>query len=233
MSEAGEQRAYLLHLRRYTDTRSIIELFTEYLGRVAVVARSGGKRSPNYLHFKPAQVSWRGQGELKTLISFESLPMLSAPLAGTASFCGLYVNELVQRLVPVADPCLTLFQSYETCLAQLGSAASNGALEAALRRFELCLLAEMGVGLEFTHCAGSGEPIDPEGAYRWVQESGFELSSEAPAPKRRVFAGQDLLAIAAGDFSTPQTLRAAKTISRLSLGPLLGGKPLKSREFFQ
>lgn len=233
MSEAEGQRAYLLHLRRYTDTRSILELFTECLGRVAVVARTSGKRPPNFLHFKPAQASWRGQGNLKTLISYENLPSPPAPLVGTASYCGLYVNELIQRLVPVADSCLSLFRAYETCLTQLGGTPSGGDLESALRRFELKLLAEMGVGLEFTICATSGEPVHPERAYRLVQESGFEPSIEAPAPKRNVFAGRDLLAIAAGDFTTPETLRAAKAITRLSLAPLLGGKPLKSREFFQ
>lgn len=233
MPDAEGQRTYLLHMRRYTDTRSILELFTEHLGRMAVVARTGGKRSPHYLHFKPAQVSWRGQGELKTLVSYESLPIHTSPLLGTATYCGLYVNELLQRLVPVADPCLTLFQAYETCLTHLGKATSGGGLESALRRFELELLAEMGVSLEFSVCASSGEPVDPEKAYRLVQESGFEPSLEVPEPKRKVFAGQDLLAIAERDFSTPETLRAAKTITRLSLAPLLGSKPLKSREFFQ
>lgn len=233
MVEAEVQRAYLLHLRRYTDTRSILELFTEGQGRVAVVARSGGKRSPNYLHFKPAQASWRGQGSLKTLLSYESLPSHSAPLVGTASYCGLYTNELLQRLLQPGDPCPPLFYAYEACLKQLGEGSSNGDLESALRRFELHLLAEMGVGLDFAACASSGEPLDLDSSYRLVQESGFEPSGEAPEPRRGVFAGRDLLAIAAGDFSTPETLRTAKIVTRLSLAPLLGSKALKSREFFQ
>lgn len=226
-------RAYLLHLRRYTDTRSILELFTASLGRMALVARTGGKRSANYLHFKPAQVFWRGQGELKTLISYESLPAVAGPLSGSASFCGLYINELIQRLLPIADPYPSLFKAYEDCLTQLSAARGGADLEVALRRFELIFLRDLGLGLDFEHCAESGKPLNSKGAYRLVHEFGFESSAEPPELRRGVFAGRILLAIAAEDFSTPDARRVAKAIARASFSRLLGGKPLKSREFFQ
>jgi len=41
------------------------------------------------------------------------------------------------------------------------------------------------------------------------------------------------LALAAGDFTDPDVLKTAKNISRKALAPLLGSKPLKSRELFR
>jgi DNA repair protein RecO (recombination protein O) len=39
-----------------------------------------------------------------------------------------------------------------------------------MRRFELALLGHLGYGVDFLHCAGSGEPVDDTMTYRYSGE---------------------------------------------------------------
>ncbi|MCG6298758.1 DNA repair protein RecO C-terminal domain-containing protein, partial [Vibrio vulnificus] len=101
--------------------------------------------------------------------------------------------------------------------------------EPALRRFELALLAAMGYGVDFLHCAGTGEPIDPQMTYRYREQKGFIASVRRD---NLTFLGNELIAISERRFLTKEQLQAAKRFTRIALKPYLGGKPLKSRELF-
>ena len=100
----------------------------------------------------------------------------------------------------------------------------------ALRRFELALLGHLGYGVNFTHCAGSGEPVDDTMTYRYREEKGFIASVVID---NKTFTGRQLKALNAREFPDADTLRAAKRFTRMALKPYLGGKPLKSRELFR
>lgn len=86
-------------------------------------------------------------------------------------YSGLYVNELLARVLAQNIPYQTLFFEYLTCLQVL--AASEYTPEHALRRFELSLLSHLGYGVDFLHCAGSGEPVADSMTYRYREEKGF------------------------------------------------------------
>ncbi|MCV6070545.1 DNA repair protein RecO, partial [Escherichia coli] len=87
---------------------------------------------------------------------------------------GLYLNELLSRVLENGTSYSVLFFEYLSCLQIL--AASDTTPEAALRRFELALLTQLGYGLDFLHCAGSGEPVSDSMTYRYREEKGFIAS---------------------------------------------------------
>ncbi len=168
-----------------------------------------------------------GKGEIKTLINADPVS-LALPLTGTVLYSGLYLNELTARVLEFGTPYSSLFFDYLSCLQIL--AASEHTPEFALRRFELALLSYLGYGVDFLHCAGSGEPVSDTMTYRYREEKGFIGSLVVD---QLSFTGKQLKSLASREFPDADTLKAAKRFTRLALKPYLGGKPLKSRELFR
>jgi len=217
--------AYLLHSRPFSETSLIVELFTESHGRVSAVAK-GVKRKNNINKsllqpFRPLLVSWRGHGELKTLIRIDS-PTLALPLSRDFLYSGLYLNELTLRLLAkeVCHP-----QIYSAYHATLISLSKQNDLEISLREFEISLLAELGHGASFSHDVDGGV-FEPNWRYDYLPEQGFIARVDG------LFLGQVLINIAKHQFCDKITKNQAKQYTRLALAPLLGHKPLHSRELF-
>lgn len=226
----SRQRALVLHRLPYRETSLLVDLFTEQQGRIRLVAL-GARRQRSTLKgalqvFTPLQVQWRGAGTLKTLKQAEALS-LSLPLTGRALYSALYVNELLCRLLVPDVSYEALFGQYLQTLCQL--AASDGQYEPILRCFEFALLQALGYGVDFQRCAATGTAVQDQLRYRYQADYGFVTATVA---SKDSFSGQQLLALAAGQFSDAPTLRAAKIFSRLALKPYLGSRPLKSRELF-
>ena len=217
--------AYLLHTRPLCENSLIVELITETHGRIAAVA-NGAKRKNSATKsllqpFRPVLVSWRGLGDLKTIVRIES-PTLSLPLKREFLYSGLYLNELLLRLLGKEDPQPQVYSSYHATLMAL---AKQQDIESSLRMFELSLLGELGHGFTLTF-DNTGHPIQPDWQYRYHAELG--LMSKVGGK----FSGQHLLAIAKHDFCDKITRNQAKALTRQALAPLLGSKPLYSRQLF-
>ncbi|OTA19401.1 DNA repair protein RecO [Xenorhabdus beddingii] len=227
----GWQRAFVLHGRPYSETSLLLDFFTENEGRVRVLAKGARSRRSHLKGclqpFTPLLIRWSGRGEIKTLRDAEPIS-LALPLTGSVLYSGLYVNELLSRVVEQGTAYPALFFDYLQCLQVL--AASEYTPEYALRRFELALLTNMGYGVDYLHCAGSGEPVSDAMTYRYREEKGFIASLVID---HYSFTGYELKALAVGEFPDPATLKAAKRFTRIALKPYLGGKPLKSRELFR
>ncbi|MBS0878200.1 MULTISPECIES: DNA repair protein RecO [unclassified Tatumella] len=227
----GWQRAFVLHSRPYSETSLLLDLFSESEGRVRVLAKGArSKRSQlkgTLQPFTPLLVRWSGKGDIRTLRSAEAIS-LALPLSGTYLYCGLYVNELLSRMLGQEIPFSELFFDYLHCIQ--GLAAATGSAEPVLRRFELAVLGHLGYGVDFLHCAGSGEPVSETMTYSYRDEKGFIASLVVT---QRSFTGRHLLALYARDFPDGDTLKAAKRFTRIALKPYLGGKPLKSQELFR
>ncbi|HDL7824197.1 TPA: DNA repair protein RecO [Yersinia enterocolitica] len=227
----GWQRAFVLHGRPYSETSLMLDLFTEGEGRMRVLAKGARGRRSNLKGclqpFTPLLVRWTGRGEVKTLRSAEPVS-LALPLTGSMLYSGLYVNELLSRVLEHQTNYSALFFDYLHCLQSL--AGSDGSPEYALRQFELAILAHLGYGVDFLHCAGSGQPVSDTMTYRYREEKGFIASLVVD---HYSFTGRQLLALANREFPDADTLRAAKRFTRIALKPYLGGKPLKSRELFR
>lgn len=228
--ETTPQSALLLHARPFRDGSLLVELFTAEVGRLGAVARgvggqrrSAAERRALLQPFQPLWVSWYGRGELKTMQQLEARAA-PLPLRGRALFSGLYLNELLSRLLQREDPHPQLFADYEEALQQL---AEGEPLDLVLRRFELRLLEGLGYGFSLTEDAG-GEPVQAQASYSFDGEAGLcRLSQASPHTLR----GEDLLDFAAGHF-TDSSRRALKQLCRLALRPHLGDRPLKSRQLF-
>ncbi|EMT6577609.1 MULTISPECIES: DNA repair protein RecO [Providencia] len=228
---SGWQRAFVLHSRPYSETSLLLDFFTEGEGKIRLLAK-GARRNRSPLRgclqpFTPLLIRWGGKGEIKTLINADPVS-LALPLTGTVLYSGLYLNELTARVLEFGTPYSALFFDYLSCLQIL--AASEHTPEFALRRFELALLSYLGYGVDFLHCAGSGEPVADTMTYRYREEKGFIGSLVID---QLSFTGKQLKALASREFPDADTLKAAKRFTRLALKPYLGGKPLKSRELFR
>lgn len=224
-----------MHMRPYTDTRIILELLTQQHGRCAAVARLSKKNKAQFQPFIPSWVQFFGKSELKTLTDMETFAAERVVLEGKVSFCGLYLNELILRLLPQAEVCTEAFALYEFCLARLWTATTVSHAEQHLRRFEFELLQDLGYGLDF-NCSVDGEPLLAQQRYRFEAERGFVRlpgsAAKSVGTSGEVFNGQDLICIGRGDYASEATTRAAKYLARKVISPLLGGRPLKSRELF-
>ncbi|WP_034947039.1 DNA repair protein RecO [Erwinia oleae] len=227
----GWQRAFVLHGRPWSETSLMLDLFSENYGRIRVVAKGArAKRSSlkgALQPFTPLLVRWGGRGEVKTLRGAEPIS-LALPLSGMTLYCGLYVNELLSRVLEQETAFTELFYDYLHCLQALASA--SGSPEPALRRFELAMLGHLGYGIDFLHCAGSGEEVTDAMTYTYREERGFTASL---VMGNKTFTGRELRALSERSFPDRDTLRAAKRFTRMALRPYLGGKPLKSQELFR
>jgi DNA repair protein RecO (recombination protein O) len=221
--------AYVLHSRAYRETSAIIDLLTLAHGRVSVVAR-GVRRSRKGAGppapFGRLSVGCSGRGQLLTLTGCD--PVSHRWLTGEALYAGLYLNELLLRLLRDDDAHPRLFDGYERALDGL----LGGAAEPALRLFERLLLKECGYEITFAFDAESGEAVVHAASYRFVPDIGFHAVNEA-ADGRLVFSGATLLAIAADDYADVNVRRAAKQIMRSALAPHLGDRPIGSRALYR
>ncbi|WP_137818869.1 DNA repair protein RecO [Pseudomonas sp. 2FG] len=224
MTPASAQPAFVLHSRAYRESSALVDFLTPQ-GRLRAVLRGArGKAGTLARPFVPVEVEFRGRGELKTVGRLESAGVPHW-LHGDALFSGLYLNELLIRLLPVEDPQPILFEHYGMTLAAL---AAGRPLEPLLRAFEWRLLDELGYGFTLAEDL-SGQPIAPDGLYRLQPDAGLEPVAQL---QPGLFQGAELLAMAAADWTAPGALAAAKRLMRQALAPHLGGRPLVSRELF-
>lgn len=221
------QPAYLLHQHAWRETSRILEIFSRDHGRLGLVAR-GARRPRSPLHgvlqpFQPLLISWVGGGELGTLSGAESGAVPLLPLRGPALLSAFYLNELLLRLLPRHDSQAPLYMQYAQTLAQLPVDPAP-----ALRVFEKHLLAALGYGLNLTHAADDGAPLQPALRYRYDPERG-----PLPAGAREMessISGATLLALASERFEDRETLREARDLLRAALERQLAGRPLRTRE---
>ena len=112
------QLAYVLHSRAYRENSALVDFLTPQ-GRLRAVLRSArGKAGTLARPFVPLEVEFRGRGELKNVGRMESAG-LSTWLNGEALFSGLYLNELLIRLLPAEDPHPAVFEHYAATLLAL------------------------------------------------------------------------------------------------------------------
>ncbi|WKE66426.1 DNA repair protein RecO [Gallaecimonas kandeliae] len=216
--------AYVLHRRPYLDDAALAELLLDDDSRAGAVVRGmAAKKSHKRAAMQPfvlLELSLAGQGDLKNARAIE----VKRPhgLAGNALYAGFYINELLVRLVPRGADTDGLFALYQQTLLAL----ATGEVEPVLRRFELSLCHRLGYGIDLWRDS-EGRPLTPEGRYQLQPELGLVADLKGP------YAGQQLLAMAQDHWQEEAVRRTAKQFCRALLAPLLGDKPLKSRELFR
>lgn len=228
------QQAYVLHSRPYRDTSLLIDFFTPDYGRVAAVARGVRQRKTRTRSllnpFTRLLISLQGKSDLKLLTAVEADNYFFS-LRGEQLYSGFYLNELLVRLLPEADAQEHLFATYQHSLLTLQQA---GELEPVLRSFELELIQDLGYGLDFTHDALNGNPIKTDAEYCFDAQRGFSEvdDNRQVANGEFVVPGRAIIDIAVRNFSDNITRLYAKQLCRRMLKPLLGNRPLASRDLF-
>ena len=224
----ANQPGYVLHSTWYKETSLIVDLFTRDHGRVALVAK-GAKRPYSKLRgvlqtFQPLSVGWSGKSELRTLTAAEWVGGL-VPLEKSALLCGFYLNELLLKLLAREDPHPALFDHYTATLHEL---AQTDAIPIALRKFELALLRETGVGGDLSTCMMTGREVQPGLDYVVDPEHGPRPARNADVWPR--VSGQTLLDMAHENYSDAGTQMQSKFLMRFLLAHHLGGVQIKTRQ---
>ncbi|KUJ71885.1 DNA repair protein RecO [Thiomicrospira sp. WB1] len=235
MAQAITQSGYVLHQKAYRETSALVTFFTPEQGKLTAVVRglrSGQKgaaaKRALCQPFQPLHLSWReGRGELVTLHSMEAAG-IRFPLMGEASYCGLYVNELMYRLLYPGVAMTPFYRAYEQTLYQLADAKDRAQQAWQLRQFEWVLLDQLGVRIEFRQSL-DGQPIDPHAHYAFAPDAGFwpvgPNSIELTVP------GHCLLAFAQGDYDAA-CQKPWRFIFRTALTQALNGQPIQARALF-
>ena len=225
------QQGYILHSRPYRETSLLLEVFTPEFGRVGLVARGvRGKKSKNQGEIQPLVpllFSWRGKGELYTLVSAEPRTRLPQKQGRMLMSC-LYVNEILLRLLHRNDAHPDLYNAYEQFLTEL----NENNEEVMLRLFEKKLLNDIGYGLILDRDADSGEEVQPDKIYQYIPEHG-----PVEVNKNRLggltIPGKSLLALSNESFGNEEDLKNMKRLLRAIMDIQLGSKPLNSRLMYQ
>lgn len=225
------QPAFVLHARPFRDTSLLVDFLTRDYGRLGAVARGARSQQSRYRGhlrpFVPILVTWSGRSELVTLNEVEAggSPLL---LERRPLLAGMYLNELLVRLLHQHDPQPEIFIAYQTALNALHQGSE---IEVLLRRFEKRLLVALGFGFSWTQAIDTSSPIVPTQWYAFQPDLGFceQLQRFENQP---VFSGAHLIAIAEEVFECAEVLRTAKQIMRMAMQVRLGHRMIKSRELF-
>lgn len=230
--------AFCLHTRPYRDNSVIVQAFSEQAGRFSVLAkgvknnaRKNAAILPLLQPFVPVQLSWTGKSELKTLTDIERNGDVFT-LTGQFLFAGLYVNELLVRLLSEHVEYPEVYRDYQAVLSGLQQGAD---LELPLRQFEMRLLEQLGYGVPFVEVDDEGHSVgslQSSAFYQFVHESGFVRRQFVLENNPMVFSGERLLKMANDDFRDAETAAQAKQLMRMVMQHLLGNKPLNSKMLF-
>lgn len=228
----AQEPAFILHHHNYAETSLLLEVLTRTHGRLGLIAKGARRpRSPlraTLIPFQPLAVAFSGRGDLPALSSAEPLAS-AAPLAGNMLFCGLYLNELLLRLLHRHDPHERLFDHYTDALERLAAGTDS---EPVLRVFEKRLLDEIGYGVVLDHDVADGSALQADREYRYLPERG-PVAAGSTQDEGIAVQGKSLLALAAERLQEESVRRDAKRLMRALLARHLGNRPLISRELFR
>ena len=207
------QPAYCMHARPFRESSHIAEMLTPEYGLVSCVHRGSRRRAGSATSlFTPMLVSWSGRGELYTLTHAEA-DGHSHIVSPDACIVGMYLNELVLRLIPKSSPSREIFDLYRSVVTALGDSMQRRAK--LLRLFEVELLELTGQGL-----------------YQYDVDAGAVRIHRASSAWN-VVSGAALIALRSPLAMDPACLDETKRFMRGVLSCHVGSRPLRSREILQ
>jgi len=156
----SETKAIVCALRSHGEHGAVVRLMTPHQGmQAAYVGGARGRRMRPVLmagNVVQAQLTARTDSQLPQA-SVELLhsrgPLLSEPLPAAAIE---WATVLTATALPEGQPYPRIYEALEGLLDAIEAAPSASGWGAALVRYELLLLAELGFGLDLEHCAVTG-----------------------------------------------------------------------------
>jgi DNA repair protein RecO (recombination protein O) len=160
----SETKAIVCALRSHGEHGAVVRLMTPDQGLIAAYVRGArGRRMRPVLmagNVVQAQLSARTEAQLPQAaveLIHSRGPMLSEPLPAAAIE---WVTVLTATALPEGQPYPRLYQALEGLLDAIDAAPAASGWGAALVRYEVLLLAELGFGLDLERCAVSGTNDD-------------------------------------------------------------------------
>lgn len=229
------QPAYVLHTQPFQNTSLLVDFFCLDHGRIRAVAK-GARRPKSRTRallqpFQPLLVTLAGRSELKSLIAVEG-SVNAFTLQGTRLFSGMYLNELLVRLLLFNESHPELYRYYQQAIIGL---QGDRDLNQILRCFELELLDSLGYGFNREADCNTGQPIESEALYLFHPDVGFERVSstvDSRANNPALFGGAEILLLSSSNPQDRAASNAARRLTRMALQAHLGDRPLASRELF-
>ena len=245
---------YLLHQRPYQEKRALYYLFSQHHGVIHGIGKKGAPL------FMPLQLFATGKRDLKTFSQINIAPLSSiqgsvtqdflAPedsnanlaealhhesISGQHQYAGLYLNEILWRLLPTEDPMPVLWQHYQNSLQQLKQPLTADELRLCLRQFETDLFNELGFALTLKHDS-LDQPIESDCAYRFLPDVGLvpivHNEDNENVIAQTVFKGSEILVMVEQGISAV-TLNTWSRLHRQLIDHLLDYQPLQSRLLWQ
>lgn len=159
-----QTQAIVCALRNHGEHGAIVRLMTPDQGLVAAYVRGArGRRMRPVLiagNMVQAELSARTDAQLPQAVVelvHSRGPLLSEPLPAAAIE---WATVLTATVLPEGQPYPPLFQALQGLLDAIEAAPSAAGWGAALVRYELLLLAELGFGLDLDRCAITGSNED-------------------------------------------------------------------------
>ncbi len=218
--------AFLIHRRAFKESSLLLDFFTQKYGRIRLVGRGSRKSKMPVQMFQQMNISFYGRGELKTLTDWE-VDDEPRNLFGETLILGMYVNELIVRLLQEQDSHSQLFEIYRCFIRQL-IGLEKQSQHWLLRIFEHNLLIELGYGFDFENDV-NGDKIKEDSYYDYQPQVGFLLSSTGKISGKLIGL---LSAEEVTELPNTVQLRISRNLNRVRLQSLLGDKPLQSRSLF-
>ncbi|ELA09368.1 DNA replication and repair protein RecO [Moraxella macacae 0408225] len=243
---------YILHQKPYGESRSLIYFFSQEFGLVHGI----GKK--NLPLFMPISLFATGKNSLKTFSQSQLLthkPLLISQNFGKPMIIGLYLNELLLKILGIAnveEVMPKVWQQYEYSLVQIFRKVNthqNQRWQFVLRQFETVLLDELGYAIDFSQDFLQ-QPINPQANYCYRLEQGFvsivNKSQNIPNNQPLIF-GKQLIdwqeyltkpnifaeRLSQNLLELSDLLRKIGVIYRQVLDNLLNYQTIKSRELWQ
>ena len=183
-------RAIVLRVVDFSESSSVVTLFTEDFGKVGALAK-GAKRPKG---------PFEGALDLLALIrivflhkSSEALDLLteaklerrfrSSERSLARLYAGYYVAELLSELTDNGDPHRELFLAAERALAALDA---DGPIAETVLGFELVALREAGHAPSLAQCVVCGGPVEAKGRVPFAMTAGGVLCGECRPGRRGV-----------------------------------------------
>ena len=222
-------QAYCMHARRYRESSRIMEMLTPEYGLISCLGHGSRKKNTSSdLLFAPLLISWSGRGDLFTLTHVEKT---AAKEVSSPKICiiGMYLNELILKLVPKSSPSKEVFDLYQNVIRLLEKDESQ---EKVLRLFEIELLNLVGHGLSLDKESDHETSIYENATYRYDVGLGpVRIQHENNA--WNVIKGATLLALQSPLSMDAANLSEAKRLMRGIINWHLDSRPLHSREILQ
>lgn len=188
-------QGYILRTRPYSDANVIVDLLTKSVGRITCITRPAklkGKVSRGHLQpFRILDLHWQGRGELFRLTQTDERFRHRMPVEHL--MYGMYLNELILKLLPVHTSLEMLYNDYQ---ASLGLLVDSAEPMPVIMHFEVAFMQGLGHALNLWQDDESGADIQFNRSYLYVIGLGIlPYNTAQPQSAGVLLPGQLLMAL--------------------------------------